>query len=126
MSYVVDSSAVIALLKDETGAEFVREHISNSYVSSVNLAEISTYLIRQGTPEGIVRDTLLSIPYNIIPFDKEQALTTGFLHLHGKKLGLSLGDRSCIALAKSLGFTVLTGDRVWKELQYSIEIKIFR
>ena len=40
--------------------------------------------------------------------------------------GLSLGDRACLALAKSQGGLVLTADRVWATLDIGVEIELIR
>ena len=41
-------------------------------------------------------------------------------------LGLSLGDRACLALAIALDAPVYTTDRLWKKLKLSIPIYLLR
>lgn len=43
-----------------------------------------------------------------------------------KYLGLSLGDRACLALGLRLGSPILTGDRAWLELDLGVEIEFAR
>lgn len=44
-----------------------------------------------------------------------------------KKQGLSLADRSCLALATRLGLPVVTGDRAWQNLpRVSVAVKLIR
>jgi PIN domain nuclease of toxin-antitoxin system len=43
---VLDSSAVIALIKREAGAELVIQHLGTALISSVNLIEVANYLAR--------------------------------------------------------------------------------
>jgi PIN domain nuclease of toxin-antitoxin system len=37
-----------------------------------------------------------------------------------------LGDRSCLALARSLGAPLLTADRAWQRIDLGIEIELIR
>jgi ribonuclease VapC len=41
-------------------------------------------------------------------------------------LGLSFGDRACLALAKSLVAPALTADRSWARLDLGIAIEVIR
>jgi ribonuclease VapC len=41
-------------------------------------------------------------------------------------LGLSLGDRACLALAILLRLPIYTSDRVWKKLALGVEIRLLR
>jgi PIN domain nuclease of toxin-antitoxin system len=41
-------------------------------------------------------------------------------------LGLSLGDRACLALALELNAPVYTADRAWKNLNLGIRIHVIR
>lgn len=39
---------------------------------------------------------------------------------------LSLGDRACLALARTRGVPAMTSDRTWTQLQIGIEIRLIR
>jgi ribonuclease VapC len=41
-------------------------------------------------------------------------------------LGLSLGDRACLALALALGAPVYTSDKSWKKLNLGLRIQVIR
>ncbi len=56
--YVLDASALLALLNAEKGAEIVQGLLSKSIVSTVNLAEVVTRLSIAGIPEGQIREIL--------------------------------------------------------------------
>jgi len=46
-----------------------------------------------------------------------------------RHLGLSLGDRSCLALARSRGITVVTADRAWREIdaeELGVPVEVIR
>jgi len=52
--YVLDSSAVIALVRREQGWEKVQAALDHSVISAVNLTESMTKLIRQGGQPRLV------------------------------------------------------------------------
>jgi PIN domain nuclease of toxin-antitoxin system len=58
-----------------------------------------------------------ALPFEIIPFDRAQAQTAASLRPPTKALGLSLGDRACLALAIERQAVALTADRVWQALK---------
>ncbi|MCW6035912.1 hypothetical protein K4A83_06450 [Spirulina subsalsa FACHB-351] len=43
-----------------------------------------------------------------------------------KPLGLSLGDRACLALGLLLHQPVITADRQWNQLDLDLEIRVIR
>jgi PIN domain nuclease of toxin-antitoxin system len=61
-----------------------------------------------------------------VPFDEELARGAGALRPATKSLGLSLGDRACLALAQREGLPVLTADRAWAKLAVGVEVKVIR
>ena len=125
-SFVVDSSAVIALLKNEPGAEKVADCLSSCYISTVNYTEVVTYFVRQGIDEKTINESLSHLRFQVIPFDKEQAFAAGILEKHSKAFGLSLGDRCCLTLASLRQLPALTGDQAWRHLQDVVSIEFFR
>jgi PIN domain nuclease of toxin-antitoxin system len=54
------------------------------------------------------------------------ARQTGALRPATKALGLSLGDRACLALARRERLPILTADRSWAKLDLGIPIKVMR
>ena len=92
----------------------------------MNLAEVVTRLSILGMPEGEVREALTVLGLEIIPFDEEQSFRTGLISAYTRPLGLSLGDRACLALALTTHAAALTADRVWKDLDIGVEIKLIR
>lgn len=93
-------------------------------MSAVNLAELATLLHRQGFPEPALVLLEVGETVEVVEFDAAQAAHTGALVSVTARLGLSLGDRACLALARQRGEPVLTTDRVWAELPDSIGVKI--
>jgi ribonuclease VapC len=63
---------------------------------------------------------------DVEPFTAEQAKIAGDLVQLTSALGLSLGDRACLALAIVLNAAVYTTDRPWKKLKLGIPIHVIR
>jgi PIN domain nuclease of toxin-antitoxin system len=123
---VLDSSALIAVIHGETGADAVAPHMDRAAVSAVNLAETYGKLLREIFRPEELRDDVASLVLDVRPFDAEQAFIAGKLEPATKPLGLSLGDRACLALAISLGLPVLTGDRQWLKADVGVDVRLFR
>lgn len=77
-------------------------------------------------PENAIRQALSDIELEILPFDAALAHHTGILRVQTRSLGLSLGDRACIALGHRLGVPVLTTDKEWKHLETGVEVRLIR
>lgn len=124
---IADSSAILALLWDEPGADVVASVIERAALSAVNWSEIATLLVGRGMPDEQLRAVLAALPVAaIVPFERDQAETAGRLRRDTRHAGLSLGDRACLALAKTHGLPVLTADRVWSTLALGIEVRLIR
>ena len=95
-------------------------------MSSVNLAEVATFFTNGGAMIDEVRDILSDLHMSIVPFDDELAYDSAGLRPATERLGLSLGDRACLALAKREGLPVLTADRAWSELDIGVEVRLIR
>ncbi len=123
---VFDSSVVIAILKQEPGCSTAESFISDALISTVNMSEVASYLVRNSVPSDTIQEVLASFPIQVVPFDESLALQTGCLYSSCKHLGLSLGDRACLALAISRKLPVLTADQVWSKLDLGILIQVLR
>ena len=123
---VLDASALLALLFGEPGAELVADLIAEgAVVSAVNLSEVATVLVRRGLePDGIIEPLRQQVA--VEAFTDADALSAASLHPAGAKLGLSLADRACIALARRLGSSVATADQAWSGLDVGVEITVIR
>lgn len=125
--YVLDASAVLAVLNEEPGSDAVIRFIATgAVVSTVNLSEIVTKLSERGMPEEVIHETLDSLSIIVYDFDRAIAYKAGLLRLSTKQWGLSLGDRACLALAQHLKLPAVTADKVWGNLSLSIDIRIIR
>ena len=126
MTFVLDASAVLALIQGEPGGQRVRTVVRQAVLSSVNLTEVVTKLVARGVPLNDVREILLGIELSVHAHDEELAIETGAMHAITRRQGLSLGDRACLALARRLAATALTTDRAWSRLQVGVAVEVIR
>ena len=124
---LLDASALLAYLQREPGFEAVRETLrEGAAISAVNLAEVVGKLKARGKdPERIVR-RLLAMGLEVLPFTLEEALEAGALDPLTRPLGLSLGDRACLAAGKVRGLAVLTADRTWAGVVPGVDVVVVR
>lgn len=125
---ILDTSAVLAYLFEEVGAELVSPVLetASGLISSVNYAELVSKLVDQGMPPAIIRETLSGLELELVDHDEAQAFITGELRAVSKAYGLSLGDRACLALGIVKQFPVLTADRVWLNVPVQTEVRVIR
>jgi ribonuclease VapC len=123
---VIDSSAILALLNQEKGAEIVEKKLDCAIISSVNFSEVLVIAARNGLPQEDFSQLLSNIFSNIVNFDSKQAKIAASLDKITKKHGLSLGDRACLALAKQEKCAVLTADKAWKKLDVGVVVEVIR
>ena len=124
---VLDASALLAVLNQEPGAErLTPELLSDAAISTVNLAEVHAKLVaRGGDPEEAWQDTL-SPGVEAVAFTAQHAQIAGGLVAQTRALGLSLGDRACLALGLALKSPVYTAERSWKKLKLDVRIHVIR
>lgn len=124
---VLDSSALLALLNREAGAEkLTTEILSIAVCSTVNLAEVHSKLVSRGLSESDAWDAATSPVSELVEFTAAHAQMAGDLVRHTRPYGLSLGDRACLALGMDLGVPVYTADRAWKKLGLPVQIQVIR
>jgi len=124
---VLDASALLALLNQEPGAETLTpELLSAAAISTVNLAEVHSKLVARGLRPDDAWEAALSPIREAVPFTSEHARLVGDLIAQTRPLGLSLGDRACLALALALKLPVYTADKSWKKLKLGARIHIIR
>lgn len=125
-SVILDSSALLALIANEKGADIVTQYLSNAKMSTVNISESIATLINKGATfheaETIV-DTLL---HKRIPFSDTQSKIAAEIVTETKKYGLSLGDRACLSLAIAEKLPVLTADKIWSNVKTGVKIILIR
>ncbi len=123
---VLDASVVLAVLGDEPGADQIIPLLGESAISAVNLAEVHGKLVSKGVPRNEAWKAVLSLVREVVDFDLHQSRLVGEMLAETRSLGLSLGDRTCLALGAVLKAPVYTTDRAWKPLKVGVEIRVLR
>ena len=117
---VFDASAILALLNEEPGADTAARLMEegDGIVSAANHAEVITKLVDRGMTAQDIEALWSHLPLAVEPLTQATALAAGLLRRSTRALGLSLGDRCCLALAQQQpGTTVVTADKAWKSLK---------
>lgn len=123
---VLDASAVLALLHSEAGADAVEEALEHAAISTVNWSEVCQRSIAHNVDISDLRADAEALGVRLMPFSVEDAEHAAELWSATRDLGLSLGDRACLGLARRLGQPALTADRAWLALDVGVEIRTIR
>lgn len=122
-SFILDSSAILAVLQQEIGGEKAVTYFPKASVSAVNVAEVLTKLVEKGDDIDKAIKAFEFLQLEVIDLDESQARKIAELRPLTKHLGLSLGDRSCLALAIIEDATAVTADRDWRSISFcSIDV----
>ena len=122
----LDASALLAFLLRERGHERVRELLSEACMSTVNFSEVLGRFACAGQDVPALAEKLLAAPIELVPFSTQQAALAAALVPETQALGLSLGDRACLALARDRGIRAITADNAWRRLKLPIEVEAIR
>lgn len=123
---ILDASALLAYLQSETGSDVVGAVLGEAVISTVNWAEVIQKARAGHVDTTGLRDDLEALGLKLEPFTATQAEAAGELWERTRKLGLSLGDRVCLALGLQRSEPVYTTDRTWKRLNLGIAIDVIR
>lgn len=129
---VLDASALLAYLQGEPGADYVAASLTQgTAMSAVNWAEVLSKLLERGKlPQAVtaqLRDLgLLGQAILIYPVDEALALINAELLPSTRAMGLSLGDRACLALALTLNLPALTADKAWSSVDAGVSVQLIR
>lgn len=113
---VFDSSAVIALLRDDRGADVIADYASDAVISAVTLQEVVKVLLADGASTKVARGMIDPLSLDVRAHEAGDAWAAAMLWQATKAKGSGLGDRTCMALAISEGLPAITTDKAWSEL----------
>lgn len=119
---VLDSSALLAVLFREAGADKVLPYLHEARMSAVNVSEVTAKMVDRGVPLEKAVEIIARQPLKVMSFDAEQAYVAASLRPATRGLGLSLGDRACLSLAIRTSLPAVTADSNW--LRCSIGVKV--
>lgn len=123
---VLDSSAILAVLLKEPGRDFVLDRIQGAFATVVTFCETLTVMVRNKSDARSEAEAILALGVPIVPVAQSLAIEAASMIAKTQFYGLSLGDRLCIGLGKELNAEVLTGDRVWREINLGAKITLIR
>ena len=128
MPFILDASAVLAVVLDEPGEELVLEAMAaGAEMSSVNAEEVASRLFREAWTTTEVRALFEELSILVLPFDFDAAILSGQYRPATQPFGLGLADRACLATGYLQACPVLTADRVWMQLDLQgIDIRCIR
>jgi ribonuclease VapC len=125
--YVLDSSALLAVVGLEAGHQQVAEVMRRSVVSAINLAEVTNKLAHETPSVEAVKMLVAGLELQVVDWTEEMAYQSAEFTPFNKSHGLSLGDRACLTLAKHLRATAVTADRTWRRTPHlGVRVMIFR
>ena len=126
MSVVFDSSALLAVVFDESGAGAIVPRRIGACTSTVTLSECLSKMLDRGFAEETAQEILLDFGLDVVAFGDAQVWKAGVMRARYRRSGLSFADCACLALAAETGLPALTGDRLWAELDHGIPVEVFR
>jgi PIN domain nuclease of toxin-antitoxin system len=129
MASILDASAVLAVLLQEPGQDAVKAALaSGAGISTANLAEVMTRLVKDGMPPERAERALAALPMTLHELDYNLAVQIGAMFALTRPFGLSLGDRACLALATREQLPALTADRIWARVGplVGVEVRLIR
>lgn len=112
---VIDASAILAFLQGEPGDEWVRQALQSGpcVVSAANQAEVIAKALDRGVAPESIKIILSELAYTVTDIRAEDGAQAGWMRAQTRQMGLSLGDRLCLAVAQRLKARILTADRPW-------------
>ena len=123
--FVMDASAMLAMLHGEPGADAVAMILATTVVSAVNWAEVVQKARAHGVDVEGLQEELTHLGVEFVPFTTAEAEVAADLWHRGLR-SLSLADRACLATAIVRGLPVVTADRAWSDLPTDVTVKIVR
>ncbi len=125
MKYIMDASAVISVINNEPHIPELPFMFVDAIISTINLAEALTVIVRILNVEvDLIWSELSNVVPHHYPIDDELTYEVVKMAHVAKKYGLSMGDRYCLALARKLQLPIYTGDRIWKQLETQLDVSI--
>ena len=123
---VLDASAILALLRLESGWERIESVLAEGLVSVVNESEVISKLVSRGQTPSQALEVVQALPYQLVDLDAGLARRAGVVWQETKPQGLSFADRCCLALAERERLPALTTDRAWSKVSIGVKVELIR
>jgi ribonuclease VapC len=122
--FVLDASAVVAVVLREPGWEAVRAVLLESHIASINFGEVAQRFFKDGWPREEIEETLAALNMRVVVVDATLALDAAEMRETARAVGLSQADCICLALARRRGATAITADRDWLKIDGLLEVEV--
>lgn len=108
----------------EPGWEMVARRLTDTdaTMSAVNYAEVLQKATRNGIESEDVDRAMDALGLTITPFGRLDARLAASFYRH--RSGLSLADRVCLALARSVASPAYTTDRLWEQWTTDFDVQV--
>lgn len=123
---VLDASALLAFLLQESGHDVVAAHLPQACMSTINLAETLARMAPRGIWPRNLKPQLDKTGLRFVDFDSAQAVVVSELRNQMRKSGLGIADCCCLGLGLHLALPVLTADRQWSTLGLGLTVQVIR
>lgn len=125
--YLLDASAMLACMGKEEGGDrvFAMIETGNACMTLVNMAEVATKLVARGMPSADAEYQCRALGIELIAMDVDLAFAAAALVRQTRPLGLSLGDRICLATAARDAYLAVTADKVWAQVP-GVKVELIR
>jgi PIN domain nuclease of toxin-antitoxin system len=108
------------------GSRCPRRRQDSATLSAVNYAEVVQKAAQHGFAAENVDSALEALGITVSPFGRLDARLAASFYRH--RSNLSLGDRVCLALARSLSSPAFTADRAWQRWaeELGVDVRVIR
>jgi PIN domain nuclease of toxin-antitoxin system len=103
----------------------VEDALPGALLCSVDLAEVVAKSEGRGLSGAEIEIALETVASEVVDFDRELAAICGNLRGETRKLGLSLGDRACLAVARQRDIVASTADAAWARAP-DVKVRLLR
>jgi ribonuclease VapC len=124
-SCVLDASAVLAFMFEETGHEIVRPLLRGGLISSVNAGEVIFRTYNNGGSIARQVQEFRSLEMRVVDFDLDQAATAASFKPYAVAANLSFADRACLALGVHRNLPIVTAEQDWLKVK-ELDIRLIR
>ena len=126
MNFVLDASVLMAIVGFEPGADNALELSRGGHLSWINAGEVLTKVVERGGRIVDATEMFVGLALVLHPFGENDAAEVAELRPLTRHMGLSFGDRACLALGRKLHAPVLTAERRWPDLSIGVDIRLIR
>ena len=125
--FLLDASAILAVLQGEKGADFVIDIIEQgANMTTLNISEVMSKLYQKNYSKAEINSCINELAINFIDINITIATLAASYYTKTKSLGLSMADKICLATAKLGNYTIITADKDWAKTNFGVDIKLIR